>query len=298
MIPALMTTRGMLIGISTPYRRTGLLYQKHRDYYGQDDDDILVVQGATTTFHPSLSQSEIDAAIADDPEAATSEWEATFRSDLACFLDEATIEAAIDRDRPLELPPGAHQYSAFVDPSGGRHDAFTICIGHEEDESFVADVVRGTKPPFDPQEVVKSYAALLNEYGVTEVTGDGYSESWVETAFQDAGIAYQRSELKRSQLYLEALPLFTRGAVSIPDLQPLLRELRLLERRTHRGGKDTVDRPRRGSDDYANALCGCAATVRSRSNWHRGWIGFGTDTVDQARTGRRSLWGMPYVNYG
>ena len=81
-IHALMTTRGMLIGISTPYRRTGLLYQKHRDYYGQDDDDILVVQGATTTFHPSLSQSEIDAAIADDPEAATSEWEATFRSDL------------------------------------------------------------------------------------------------------------------------------------------------------------------------------------------------------------------------
>ena len=124
-------------------------------------------------FTPVSRRSEIDAAIADDPEAATSEWEATFRSDLASFLDEATIEAAIDRDRPLELPPRAHQYSAFVDPSGGRHDAFTICIGHEEDESFVADVVRGTKPPFDPQEVVKSYAALLKEYGVTEVTGDG-----------------------------------------------------------------------------------------------------------------------------
>jgi hypothetical protein len=239
-LPSLLASGGMLIGISTPYRRTGLLYQKHRDYFGTDSDDVLVVQGPSTTFNPTLKQSAVDGSIADDPEGARSEWEATFRSDLAAFLDEATIEAAVDRDRPLELPPRAHQYSAFIDPSGGRHDAFTICIGHEEGESFVADVVRGTKPPFDPQEVVKSYAALLKDYGITEVTGDGYSESWVETAFQDAGIAYERSELKKSQLYLESLPLFTRGAISIPDHQQLLRELRLLERQTHRGGRDTT----------------------------------------------------------
>lgn len=87
-------------------------------------------------------------------------------------------------------------YTAFVDPSGGRHGAFTIAIAHEEGESIVIDCVRGTKPPFDPQEVVKSYAALLKDYGITEVTGDAYSEAWVETAFQDQGIAYQHSEMK------------------------------------------------------------------------------------------------------
>src|SRR5262245_6541841 len=56
-----------------------------------------------------------------------------------------------------------------------------------------------------------SYAALLKEYGVTEVTGDGYSGSWVETAFQDAGIAYQRSELKRAPRYVHHL--FFRSAL-------------------------------------------------------------------------------------
>jgi hypothetical protein len=283
-LPSLMTTKGMLIGISTPYRKVGLLYQKHRDYFGVDNDDVLVVQGPSTTFNPTLAQSAIDAAIADDPEGARAEWEATFRSDLAAFFDEATIEAAVDRDRPLELPPRAHQYSAFVDPSGGRNDAFTICIGHEEGESFVADVVRGTKPPFDPQEVVKSYAALLKDYGITEVTGDGYSESWVETAFQDVGIAYQRSELKKSQLYLEALPLFMRGAVSIPDFQPLLRELRLLERSTHRSGRDTVDHGRNGSDDYANALCGCAVhAVKSGYDTSMAWVSGGDEVSEEDR---------------
>jgi len=36
----------------------------------------------------------------------------------------------------------------------------------------------------------------------------------------------------------------------------LVRELRLLERRTHRSGKDTVEHPRNGHDDYANVVCG------------------------------------------
>jgi hypothetical protein len=303
-LPALMTTDGMLIAISTPYRRVGLLFQKHRDHFGVDGDDVLVVQGPSTAFNPTLARDDIERAIADDPEGAGAEWEATFRSDLAAFFDEATIDAAVDRDRPLELPPRAHQYSAFVDPSGGRHDAFTICIGHEEGESFVADVVRGTKPPFDPQEVVKSYAALLKDYGITEVTGDGYSESWVETAFQDAGIAYERSELKKSQLYLESLPLFTRGAISIPDHQQLLRELRLLERQTHRGGRDTIHHPKRGSDDFANVVCGAAATIKSDTYDPFGaWIDGPTKPKEDpkareervARTMSRGFFGMPVI---
>jgi hypothetical protein len=162
-VPALMTTKGMLIGISTPYRKIGLLYQKHRDHFGVDNDDVLVVQGSSTTFNRTLSQSEIDAAITEDPEGAAPEWEASFRTDIAAFLDDATIEAAIDRDRPLELPPRGHVYTAFVDPSGGRYDAFTIAIAHEEGESGIIDCVRGTKPPFDPVGVVALYAKLLQD---------------------------------------------------------------------------------------------------------------------------------------
>jgi hypothetical protein len=88
------------------------------------------------------------------------------------------------------------------------------------------------------------------------VTGDNYSASWCETAFKDEGIKYLRSELPKSRLYVEGLPAFTRRTVSIPDHPLLLRELRLLERRTHVGGKDTVDHGRTGSDDYANVVFG------------------------------------------
>jgi phage terminase large subunit-like protein len=42
--PALAATKGMWIGISTGYRKSGLLYQRWRDHFGQDSSDILIVQ--------------------------------------------------------------------------------------------------------------------------------------------------------------------------------------------------------------------------------------------------------------
>jgi hypothetical protein len=55
-LPSLATTNGMLIGISTPYRKLGLLHQKYRDYFGVDHDDVLVVQGGAQTFNSTLSE--------------------------------------------------------------------------------------------------------------------------------------------------------------------------------------------------------------------------------------------------
>ena len=60
MLPALATTDGLFIGISTPYRKLGLLHQKHRDHFGVDSNEVLVVQGGTTVFNPTLSEQTIE----------------------------------------------------------------------------------------------------------------------------------------------------------------------------------------------------------------------------------------------
>ena len=56
--------------------------------------------------------------------------------------------------------------------------------------------------------------------------------------------------------------------MSIPDHDVLLRELRLLERKTSPSGKDHIDHPKVGSDDFANALFG-ALYLASRSATHQ-----------------------------
>ena len=160
-------------------------------------------------------------------------------------------------DRLSCLRAAARRYYAFADASAGRHDAFTLCIGHSEgDDAWVCDVLRGRAAPFDPRSVAQEYAALARDYDCTKIVGDNFAGEWVAAAFADAGARYERSPLPKSALYLEALPAFNRGAVCIPDHRILLRELRGLERRVHRSGKDSVDHGAHGSDDHANAVCG------------------------------------------
>ena len=130
--------------------------------------------------------------------------------------------------------------------------------GEKGEETFVADVIRGRLAPFsDPSAIAAEYAKLARAYGCQKVVGDLFAAEWVASAFRDAGARYEPSPLNRSSLYLEALPSFNQGSVSIPNQALLLRELRGLERRTHRSGRDTVDHGAHGSDDHANALCGC-----------------------------------------
>jgi hypothetical protein len=286
--PALAAARGIWVGISTGYRKVGLLYAKWRDHYAQNTDDILVVQGPSETFNPTLDPNMIARAKAADPETAESEWSGGFRSDIAAFLDDQTIDRAIDEQRPLELPPQSDiNYKCFVDASGGRGDAYTICVAHRADDRFVADVVRGKSPPFDPQHVTRAFAALAKEYHVREVTGDAYGAEWVEQAWRDCGLNYVRSERNKSALYVEALPLFTRGVIVLPDHKQLIRELRLLKRRTSRTGKDIVDHGRAGSDDYCNATCGALVCCATRGKYidDLSWVG-GDDNVSPIVPGR------------
>ena len=276
-LPSLATTNGIFVGISSPYQRRGLLHQKFKDFFGQNDPDVLVIKGELLLFNPTLPESVINKALADDPEGNMAEWAAEFRADIAAFLSDADIDACVDSDRPIELPPCQDvTYHAFADPSGGRHDAFCLSIGHRDGDRTIIDVLRGRYPPFDPKLATVEYAALLKEYRIRAVTGDNYAAAWVETAFANSGIKYIRSELPKGRLYIEGLPAFTRRTVSLPDHPKLLRELRLLERRAHIGGKESIDHGRGGSDDHANAVFGVLQVAQKPKQGIRtGCYGYG-----------------------
>jgi hypothetical protein len=158
--PALVHSGGMLVAISTPYRRLGVLWERYRQHFGQDTPDILVIQGPSAAFNPTLKQKMIDRACADDPESAASEWQGEFRADIASFLDDELISAAI-RPGPRELPPRYDRsYVAFCDPSGGRSDSYTLCVGHREGDRFIADVIEGRAPKFNPQQRAQRLAGV------------------------------------------------------------------------------------------------------------------------------------------
>jgi hypothetical protein len=265
--PAMATVPGaLLLGLSSPYRRSGALYDAYRRHFGQDKDSVLVIQADTKTMNPTISQGVIDRAYERDPLSAAAEYGAEFRSDVAGFLLPDWIDRTVQAGRS-ELAPVSWlngqtiRHQAFADPSGGGRDAFTLAIAHREGELTVLDVLRGRRPPFDPSVVVADYAKVLKQYRCFSVTGDRYAGEWVVEAFQKHGIQYRTAELNKSELYLEVEPLFATGAVRLLDHRILQTELLQLERRTGRAGRDSIDHPPGGHDDFANAACG--ALVRA-----------------------------------
>lgn len=255
-VPGLATTGGMVIGFSSPYARRGLLYDKWRKHYGKPGD-VLVVQGGTLDFNPTLDRRVIDDALEDDPEAAKAEWLGRFREDVESFVSRAVVEACTRPD-PLEIPHNTKQrYSAFADPAGGGKDEFCLAIGHAEGERVVVDVVRARSGT--PATIVAEYAALLKAYGVTRITSDRYAGSWPADEFERHGIKCEASARPKSDLYQDALAMFNSARVEIPPDDRLVTQLLSLERRTSRSGRDSIDHPPGGHDDRANVVAGLAA---------------------------------------
>jgi hypothetical protein len=67
--PALATLNGKIVGISSPYRKSGLLHSKFRKHFAKDGD-ILFVKAPTRVLNQMIDQAIIDRDIADDPAKA------------------------------------------------------------------------------------------------------------------------------------------------------------------------------------------------------------------------------------
>ena len=69
----------MLIGISSVYKRSGLLYDKFAKHYGQNDDDVLFVKGTTLQFNSAFDRRIIERDVARDPERYNAEYHSVWR---------------------------------------------------------------------------------------------------------------------------------------------------------------------------------------------------------------------------
>ncbi len=257
--PALVTLKGPLIVISSPHRKVGLMYRLYKQYYGdQGNGRGLFIQASTRTLNPTIGEEVITEAMNSDPEAARSEWLAEFRSDLTEAFPGADITLATQPGRRMLPRMPGQRYVAFLDPSGGRHDAMTLAIAHREgQERVVLDVLKIQAPPFDVESTLQNFAETLSAYGLSTAWGDRYGAEWVRQSFARYGIAYTPSDHDKSTIYSSMIPLFAQGFVELLDVPRLDTELRLLERKVRPGGRgDSIDHGRNGHDDCANAACG------------------------------------------
>ena len=262
--PGMATIPGaMLLCISSPYARRGVLWDVYRQHYGHDGDPVLVWQADTRSMNPTVEKRVIVEAYEQDELAASAKYGAEFRRDIESFLALEAVEAVVVPER-RELPalPRQH-YVAFCDPSGGSRDSMTLAIAHQEESKVVLDALRERRPPFSPEDVVKEFSEQMKAYRISKVSGDRYGGDWPLDRFKTHGIRYEAVSKPKSDLYLELLPMINSGQVELLDHPRLFAQLCRLERRTARSGRDTIDHAPGAHDDLANAAAGALVIATS-----------------------------------
>jgi hypothetical protein len=288
--PGMTLPSSMLVGISTAYRKKGLLYEKWRDL-GKDNPDVLVIQADTRSFNPKIDEivpGAIDAALAEDRPSALAEYFSVFRDDLQDAFPREIIEKAVVEGR-FELSPvsGVH-YKAFIDPSGGSSDSMALAIGHAPASlRGVLDVIREVRPPFSPEAVTKEFCDLMKGYGIRQVKGDRYAGEWVAEEFKSNGIFYEVAEKTKSEYYLEMIPLLNAGRVELLDNKRMVGQFASLERRTMPMGREAIQKPRYSAaddslgkastahDDVSNVVAACMVEVAGKPNPLEIWAKLG-----------------------
>ncbi len=288
--PTLATTGGRLVLLSSPYGQAGSLWDLYRAHYGKDDSPVLIWKGTAPEMNPTLSADYLERMREDDPEGYRSEVEGEFRAGVTALFDPEALDACVARDVRERLPEAGVGYAAGADPSGGRRDRFTVAIAHRAGDRVVLDVVRSWESPFNPSGVVSEAADLLRRYGVGRVTGDGYGAELIAELFRQHRIDYDATIPNRSELFLELLPVVNAGAVALPDLPPLLRELRGLERRRGVTGRDRVVPSPHEHDDRA---CAVAAVVYRLAKRGQAMFEDLGDRVRREQAGDLPVWICP-----
>jgi hypothetical protein len=258
--PSMLTIPGaLLIGITSPYARRGVVWETYTQHYRKDGDRVLVWKAPTTAMNSSVDLAEIDRAYEDDPDSARAEYGAEFRQDLESFVSPEAVAAVTMLGR-LYLPFERHfRHFAFVDPAGGSgQDSMSLAIVRHDHGRAVVCRVAEWKPPFSPETATAEAAAILKEYGLARATGDHYAGDWPAERFKAHGITYVRADHAKSDYYQALLPLVNGRRVELLDHKKALGQLLSLEKSTGRSGKDSISHPPNGHDDLINAVAGAA----------------------------------------
>ena len=151
----------MLVGISSPHKKSGLLYNKWRDYFGKSDDKVLVIQAPTSVLNPTIDPEIIANALEDDHAEASADYLAEWRDDLSSFIQRELIESAVDRGVTVRPYDRQYRYTSWIDTSSGQRDAFTCAVVHKEGDAKVLDNLVGIAAPFNTAEATAQIAAVL-----------------------------------------------------------------------------------------------------------------------------------------
>ena len=105
----------------------------------------------------------------------------------------------------------------------------------------------------------------MKSYGVSRAQSDKWGGDFPIEEFAVHLIRVEASAKPKSDLYIDALPMLNSGKCRLLDNSRLVLQLCGLERRTARGGRDSIDHAPGMHDDVANAVAGALILAAAKT---------------------------------
>lgn len=252
-----------------------------------DPRRTLIVKTPTLRVNPAFDSGAVDIERTRDAVSAAAEYDVIARSDSTACYPEEWIEEAVDagvfeREPIFKWPDGTDvQRFAWTDTSGGGPCAMVLAIARKEGDRGVLECVRTAPRSQSRGDAVAAFAAEVKRYGLSVLYRDAYGGDWPSALFAASGVTCMfgdkarsndiegqgaRSKADTSYVFLEAVPLFSTGKLTLLDHPQLKQELIALERKTGAFGKDRAGKPATGFDDHAAAVVGALWMCARRYN--------------------------------
>ena len=260
---------GRLIAISTPSGRSGIGYELFRtgkpirvlqlEPTHNQQPFRAVLQYATWELNP-LPQYQRDSEfmkkeLQRDSWFFEREYGALFADAVSRFLNPDLLLKCV---RSFTVPSSdrTNNYVITGDP-GFERDNYAVVMGHlAKDGKVVIDIARRFEPPLNIIEIENFYEDLCKRYRVVEIVLDQTRSMATINRLQEKHLpargVYFRSKTD-VKIYQSLLELVNIGGIIFPDYDPLIRELKFLERVVY-PDRYRVQASPGSTDDLADAV--------------------------------------------
>jgi hypothetical protein len=259
--PGMINIRNSLvIGISTPFARQGLLFQKYKKHWGKDSK-VLIWQSPTWIMNPTLSERKLREEELEALGVAefNAEYGARFREDIEGYLPLEIIERAVVKGQTIIPAQPNIFYHAFCDSSEGLHhggDSMTLAVVHEQRKKVILDAILESIPPFDPGVVIQEIAELSRQYRIRKITQDRHAIAWIANDLKPYGIEVEISDKTKSQIYEHFAVAMNKNLVELLDNKRMKDQIINLQKYLKPGGMVRIDHISGQHDDIINAVAG------------------------------------------
>jgi len=260
----------LIIGISTPFARQGLLYEKDERHFGKPGP-VLLWKAPTWVMNETLTKEQLEDEYLETmgENEFNAEFAVRYREDIEQYLPLEVIDRAIVKGRQSIPSQSGVNYVAFCDPSEGLRkggDSMTFAVAHTEEdqeERYIIDVLLEFVPPFEPKSVISDIAAVCEDYDIDRIVQDRHAIAWIASDFEEYGIIVETADKVKSDIYELFAVEMNRGVVELPDYDRLRNQLMGLQRFVRSGGAK-IDHLRGGHDDCVNSCAGAMILAKER----------------------------------